>query len=69
MEPKPATRKATANKYLDAHQAAAFLGFSEPTLRKWRCSSGTGPRYLKVRGRIRYVLEDLERFAQQSPRD
>ena len=31
MEVKYATRKAAANKYLDCHQAAAFLGFAEAT--------------------------------------
>ena len=65
--PRIPTVKA-ANKYLDSHQAAAFLGFAEATLRKWRCSPGAGPRHVKVRGRVRYVIADLERFAQQSPR-
>lgn len=34
---------------------------SERTLEAWR-SKGTGPRYLKIGGRVSYRLEDIEEF-------
>jgi hypothetical protein len=34
---------------------------SPRTLERWR-SDGTGPRYLKIGGRVRYRLEDVEAY-------
>ena len=37
---------------------AEFLGCSEWTLAAWRCA-GTGPKYLKLGGRVRYSAADV----------
>lgn len=56
-------------KFLDTHEAAEFLGFASFTLRKWRASGkGEGPRYFKVRSRVRYARADLEQFVTLNPR-
>lgn len=51
--------------WLDSHEAAAYTGFEEQTLRHWR-SQGRGPRYSKLSpgrtGRIRYLRSDLDRY-------
>ena len=38
--------------------AARVLGVSPATLPAWRCR-GQGPRYLKIGGRVVYLLPDL----------
>lgn len=43
---------------LNPKAAAALLGLSDWTLAEWRCK-GTGPRYVKVGGRVRYSPSDL----------
>lgn len=40
---------------------------SPQTLERWR-SDGLGPRFLKIRGRVRYRLEDIEAFELSSLR-
>ena len=42
-------------------EAAVYLRISADTLRRWR-SKGSGPRYIKINGRILYRRRDLERF-------
>ena len=42
-------------------EAAAFLRVKVDTLRIWR-RDGRGPAYVKVGGRVRYLMEDLEQF-------
>ncbi len=49
-------------RYLRTPEAARFLGLSPRTLEKHR-TYGTGPRYLKLGGRVVYVLEDLQTWA------
>ncbi len=48
---------------LTSPQAAAFLGITPQTLRRWRCD-GTGPRFVRLgtgrRSRAAYRFEDLE---------
>ena len=61
-------------KFFTTAEAAAYTGFAEITLRKWRVKdaenpSERGPRYTKPNGRIRYSREDLDAFLSQSPRD
>ena len=59
----------TVKKYFTTIEAAEFTKFAPFTLRKWRCQGkGAGPKYFKVRGRVRYTIEDLEAFIQQNPR-
>jgi predicted DNA-binding transcriptional regulator AlpA len=51
------------NKRLRPRRASEYLGLSESTLNKWRCT-GTGPRYSKLGGKIVvYDVDDLDRFA------
>jgi hypothetical protein len=56
-------------KYFTTIEAAAFTGFAPYTLRKWRSAGrGDGPKYFKIRTRVRYAREDLEKFLTSSPR-
>jgi len=49
-------------RYLRTPEAARFLGLSPRTLEKHR-TYGTGPRYLKLGGRVVYAIEDLQAWA------
>ena len=49
-------------RYLRTPEAARFLGLSGRTLEKHR-TYGTGPKYLKIGGRVVYALEDLQAWA------
>jgi predicted DNA-binding transcriptional regulator AlpA len=49
-------------RYLRTPEAARFLGLSGRTLEKHR-THGTGPSYRKLGGRVVYVLEDLQAWA------
>ncbi|MBZ5664991.1 MAG: helix-turn-helix domain-containing protein, partial [Acidobacteriia bacterium] len=42
-------------------------GVPESTLRYWRCA-GTGPAYVKLGGRIKYDLADVERYVRANKR-
>lgn len=46
---------------LTEHEAAVELKLKPKTLTRWRWA-GTGPRYYKVGGAIRYRRSDLEAF-------
>lgn len=50
-------------RFLDPAESGEYLGLSVATLANWR-SAGTGPEYLKVGGRIRYRLADLDAFVE-----
>jgi|APCry1669189000_1035189.scaffolds.fasta_scaffold124925_3 hypothetical protein len=56
-----------ATKFLDTNEAAEVMRFAPYTLRKWRLTN-KGPRFYKVRGRVRYALADVEKFLTSSPR-
>ncbi|SKB74897.1 helix-turn-helix transcriptional regulator [Sphingopyxis flava] len=49
-------------RYLRTPDAALHLGLSARTLEKHRCF-GTGPKYLKLGGRIVYEISDLDAWA------
>lgn len=51
-------------RYLRTPEAARFLGLSGRTLEKHR-TYGTGPTYRKIGGRVVYVLEDLQSWAER----
>jgi excisionase family DNA binding protein len=57
-----AARAAKGSPFLDAQQAAFYLGVSVRTLQVHR-SSGTGPAYRRHGRRIRYHIDDLERWS------
>ena len=46
---------------LSRKDAARYLGRAEKTLAMW-CLGGTGPRAVKVGGRIFYFKDDLDAF-------
>ena len=48
--------------YLKTREAAAWLGLSPKTLERYRVS-GEGPDFHKFGARVRYLLEDLEKWA------
>lgn len=56
-----------ARAKLTTKQAAAYLGVSESTLRRWR-ADGNGPRAIVYEpGRaVRYELWELERYISES---
>lgn len=45
-------------RYLDQGALAQRWNLSARTLEKWR-TRGTGPAYIKIGGRIRYLLDDI----------
>ena len=53
--------------YLNSRAAAAHLGLSTRTLDRFRVS-GDGPVFLKFGGRVRYLREDLDAWAQSRRR-
>jgi predicted DNA-binding transcriptional regulator AlpA len=50
-------------KYFVTREAAEILGLSRRTLEKHR-TYGTGPRFLKLGGRVVYKIEDLNCWAE-----
>ena len=48
-------------RYLNTVQAAEVVGLSPRTLEYYR-STGQGPAYFKLGGRVRYAIEDIERW-------
>jgi predicted DNA-binding transcriptional regulator AlpA len=53
--------------FLRTQEAARFIGLSYRTLEKYRMS-GTGPKYMKIGGRIVYAVKDLREWAERSAR-
>ncbi len=56
------------NMKYSPREAAKFLAqngtpFTHKTLAVWRCQNH-GPAYLKIRGRVFYTAESLEKFAE-----
>jgi predicted DNA-binding transcriptional regulator AlpA len=47
--------------------AAERLGVSKPTLARWRCD-GTGPKFVKIGGKVGYLDEDLDDFLDRNRR-
>lgn len=54
-------------RYLVTREAAEILGLSRRTLEKHR-TYGTGPRFLKLGGRVVYKIEDLRSWAERGAR-
>ncbi len=54
-------------RYIRTQEAAQFLGLSRRTLEKHRVY-GTGPRFLKLGGRVVYKIEDLHSWAERGSR-
>jgi predicted site-specific integrase-resolvase len=54
-------------KHFNQRQLADRWDVSEATLERWR-SEGIGPVFLKLRGQVRYRIEDIEAFEAESLR-
>ena len=56
-----ADKQIRGNLLLTAHEAAEYLNISRQWLanQRWR---GTGPKYIKIGGAVRYQADDLDRF-------
>ena len=55
-------------RYLTAIEAAQVMGIDPRLLENWRWKR-IGPHYIKLCGKIRYALPDIEAFASQSKRN
>lgn len=53
--------------HISQSQLAERWQLSEATLERWR-SEGIGPVFLKLRGQVRYRLEDIQAFEAESLR-
>lgn len=53
--------------FIDARAAATRVGVSERTLSNWR-SSGKGPDFYKLGGKILYKIEDLDAWTESCKR-
>ena len=51
-----------AREYLSTQQAADYLGVSLKTIAKWRVQ-GVGPAYRKIGRIIKYLVNDLDGWA------
>jgi predicted site-specific integrase-resolvase len=61
------TRKAPDTLVVNQQTAAAMLGVSASTLRRWH-RAGTGPRVIRVSRLVRYRPADLRRFLRRCER-
>jgi predicted DNA-binding transcriptional regulator AlpA len=52
----------TGARYVRTQEAARLLDLSARTLEKYRCH-GTGPTFRKLGGRVVYLVDDLEAWA------
>jgi hypothetical protein len=72
FEPRALHSEAPAQKRLSRQlvstkELSAIWGVPESTLRYWR-SAETGPPYVKLGGRIKYDLADVERYVRANKR-
>lgn len=56
-----------AQRYLTRKEAAAHTGYAENTLAKLAVSGG-GPKFYKPRGKVGYLLEDLDTWMHNGAR-
>jgi hypothetical protein len=64
----PSHERHIAIQLLNELDAAALLGLSPRSLRKWRWA-GKGPRFRKLGRRVLYELRDLEAFIEAGVRE
>jgi hypothetical protein len=58
---KPAATVTNPIRHIDQEEVAQRWSVSPRTLERWRWI-GTGPRFLKVGGRVVYRIEDIEAY-------
>jgi len=49
-------------RYINTKQAAEYLGSSTRTMEQFR-GRGDGPKFYKLGGSVRYLIEDLDAWA------
>jgi predicted site-specific integrase-resolvase len=54
-------------RHLNQRQLAERWDLSEGSLERWRCE-GIGPVFLKLKGQVRYRIEDVKAFEAESLR-
>ena len=54
--------------HLTTPEAAARLGISDITMRRWRIE-GFGPKYLKIGRSVRYLPEEIDGFLARAVRE
>jgi hypothetical protein len=64
--PLPADRR-ICRQLVSTRELSGIWGVPESTLRYWR-SAETGPPYVKLGGRIKYDLADVERYVRANKR-
>ena len=64
--PLPPDRR-VCRRLVSTRELSEIWGVPESTLRYWRCAE-TGPPYVKLGGRIKYDLADVERYVRANKR-
>jgi hypothetical protein len=64
--PLPPERR-VCRQLVSTRELSEIWGVPESTLRYWRCAE-TGPPYVKLGGRIKYDLADVERYVRANKR-
>jgi predicted DNA-binding transcriptional regulator AlpA len=59
-----ASRTIKTQILLTAEEAARLLGVTPCTLSIWRCSKRYPLNYIKIGGKVRYRLSDIEQFVE-----
>ncbi len=67
MARPPATDRRNCRQLISTRELSEIWGVPESTLRYWR-SAETGPPYVKLGGRIKYDLADVERYVRANKR-
>lgn len=67
-QPKVVTGDIRPLPYLTQEDIATRWAISPRTLERWRWL-GIGPRYLKIRGRVRYRQEDIDAYEAEQVRE
>ncbi len=60
-------RRRTSRRLVSTKELSEIWGVPESTLRYWRCAE-TGPPYVKLGGRIKYDLTDVEDYVRANKR-
>jgi hypothetical protein len=64
---EPRTSARNSRRLVSTKELSEILGTPESTLRYWRCAE-IGPPYVKLGGRIKYDLADVELYVRANKR-
>ena len=64
MESLPSTIQ--SKTLLSRKDAAEYLGLKESTLAIWKCNKRYNLPYVKIGGKVRYRLSDLQKFIENN---